>query len=104
MRVRERVSPVLQLFLPFSPPTAFLLQVSSLLRIYHILHIDVPQIPEEGTQYGLTVNDYDYIGMPEEQDGTLTVLVTTGAGEQDGILFQSSDQGATWAYEGVSQP
>ena len=64
----------------------------------------VSQIPEEGPKYGLTVNDYEYIGMPEEQDGTLTVLVTTGAGEQDGILFQSSDQGATWAYEGVSQP
>ena len=64
----------------------------------------VSQIPEGGTKYGLTVNDYDYIGMPEEQDGALTVLVTTGAGEQDGILFQSSDQGATWAYEGVSQP
>ena len=56
----------------------------------------VSQIPESGKEYGLTVDDYDYICMPEEQDGTLTVLVTTGAGEQDGILFQSSDRGETW--------
>ena len=56
----------------------------------------VSQIPESGKEYGLTVDDYDYICMPDEQDGTLTVLVTTGAGEQDGILFQSSDRGETW--------
>ena len=63
----------------------------------------VSQIPESGTEYGFTVEDYDYIGMPQEQDGTLTVLVTTGAGEQDGILFQSSDRGATWSYAGVKE-
>lgn len=63
----------------------------------------VSQIPESGTEYGFTVSDYDYIGMPQEQDGTLTVLVTTGAGEQDGILFQSSDRGATWSYAGVKE-
>src|SRR5699024_1602109 len=42
------VSPVLQLFPSFSPPTAFQLQVSSFLHTYRILHINVLQIPGTG--------------------------------------------------------
>ena len=62
----------------------------------------VTELPESGREAGFTVNDYDYLSMPEEQDGSLTILAVTGAGEQEGILFQSTDQGETWSYGGVS--
>ena len=62
----------------------------------------VTELPESGREAGFTINDYDYLSMPEEQDGSLTILAVTGAGEQEGILFQSTDQGETWSYGGVS--
>ena len=62
----------------------------------------VTELPESGREAGFTVNDYDYLSMPEEQDGSLTILAVTGAGEQEEILFQSTDQGETWSYGGVS--
>ena len=46
---------------------------------------------------------FDYLNMPEKEDDTLTITVTTDAAEKDGIVFQSTDYGATWKYKGLVQ-
>ena len=43
------------------------------------------------------------LNMPEKEDDTLTITVTTDAAEKDGIVFQSTDYGATWEYKGLVQ-
>ena len=40
----------------------------------------------------------DYMNMPQKEGDVLTMLVTTQAGESEGIVFCSRDGGETWEY------
>lgn len=61
----------------------------------------VTELPEHAADYGLTITDYDYLSMPEQEGETLTVKAIPQAGEQEGILFRSTDNGATWTCAGT---
>ena len=63
----------------------------------------VTELPESAKKYGFTVEDYDYLTMPEKDADALTVTVTTDAEENDGIVFQSKDDGVTWEYRGMTK-
>jgi hypothetical protein len=39
--------------------------------------------------------------MPEEEKGVLTIKAVTESGENEGIVFQSQDNGKTWVYTGA---
>ena len=56
----------------------------------------IAELPEEAEEYGYTVEDYDYVRMPEKKDSLLSITVTTDGTEREGILFQSEDNGLTW--------
>lgn len=58
----------------------------------------VTRLPEHAAEYGLTLEDYDYCCMPKEEDGVLTIKVMSDAGESEGILFRSQDDGMTWEF------
>lgn len=55
----------------------------------------VTTLPELAVTCGYTIADYDYLNMPEKGTG-LSILVTTEAAEQEGIRFESMDDGVTW--------
>ena len=58
---------------------------------------EVTQLPETADEYGFTIEDYDYINMPEKDEaGVLKIKVTTEASEVDAIIFESRDNGITW--------
>ena len=59
--------------------------------------------PESAKEYGFTVEDYDYLNMPQIGATTLIIMVTTDKGDNDGIVFESEDGGDTWKYRGVTQ-
>lgn len=63
----------------------------------------VTELPELAKECGFTVEDYDYLNMPEKDDATLMITVTTDAAENNGIVFQSIDDGVTWEYNGITQ-
>lgn len=63
----------------------------------------VTELPESAQDYGFTVEDYDYLNMPEKEETGLTITVTSDAAESDGIVFQSIDDGVTWEYKGPTQ-
>ena len=63
----------------------------------------VSELPQIAIDCGFTVEDFDYLNMSEKEDDTLTITVTTDAAEKDGIVFQSTDYGATWEYKGLVQ-
>lgn len=63
----------------------------------------VTKLPDTAAEYGLTLQDYTYLNMPERNGDTLTITVTPSAGETDGIVFSSADNGNTWTYQGVSK-
>ena len=46
----------------------------------------VTELPETVEEYGFSVEDYDYLNMPEKDTSVLTITVTTGAIEYDGII------------------
>ena len=56
------------------------------------------ELPESAKEYGFTVEDYDYLNMPQKDGDVLTITVTTDSAESEGIIFQSSDSGVTWEY------
>lgn len=58
----------------------------------------VTQLPETAEAYGFTVEDYDYLNMPEIRENMLIITVTTDASEDDGIVFYSTNNGDTWTY------
>lgn len=64
---------------------------------------EATDLPESGKEYGFTIEDYDYLNMPEKNGDVLTITVTTDAEEYDGIIFQSLDDGVTWEYAGITQ-
>jgi hypothetical protein len=62
----------------------------------------VSQLPDLAAECGFTVDDYDYFSMPEKENDVLTIKALTEAGEKEGILFQSRDDGETWEYAGIT--
>lgn len=56
----------------------------------------VRDVPEQGKAYGLTIEDYDYISMPEYEGESLVVSLTPNAEESAGIKFYSEDAGQIW--------
>ncbi|MCD8097739.1 MAG: hypothetical protein LUE31_06865 [Lachnospiraceae bacterium] len=67
-----------------------------------VLDMDAAEeLPDTAAEYGLAAQDYDYLCMPEEKDGVLTVLVTTDQIESEGVFFESADEGWTWEFAGV---
>lgn len=63
---------------------------------------DAIELPDSAEEYGFTMEDYDYLNMPQKEDDVWTITLTTDAWENDGIVFQSTDEGITWEYKGVS--
>ncbi len=63
----------------------------------------VTELPEHSAQYGFALEDYDYCHMPEEEDGVLTIKVTSDVWESEGMLFESRDEGRTWRFASVVQ-
>ena len=55
----------------------------------------VTELPESAKEYGFTVEDYDYLNMPQIGATTLIIMVTTDKVENDGIVFESEDGGDT---------
>ena len=60
----------------------------------------VPTLPEIAEEYGWTIEDYDYLNMPEMHERCLKITVVTEAMEEHGIVFESIDHGDTWVYAG----
>lgn len=67
-----------------------------------LLMDEVTELPDTAAQYGLEKSDYDYCEMPQQEDGKFTIKVISEQGETDGILFESTDNGNTWNYSGIS--
>ena len=63
---------------------------------------EVTELPDTAAQYGLEKSDYDYCEMPQQEDGKFKIKVISEQGEMDGILFESTDNGNTWNYSGIS--
>lgn len=63
---------------------------------------EVTELPDTAAQYGLEKSDYDYCEMPQQEDGKFKIEVISEQGETDGILFESTDNGNTWNYSGIS--
>ena len=67
-----------------------------------LLMDEVTELPDTAAQYGLEKSDYDYCEMPQQEDGKFKIKVISEQGETDGILFESTDNGNTWNYSGIS--
>ncbi len=63
----------------------------------------IEELPELAGESGFTIEDYDYLNMPEMSDSVLTIMITTDVTESEGIIFQSKDDGVTWEYGGITQ-
>lgn len=62
-----------------------------------ILPMDkVTDIPKEGKENGLKLDDYQYLSMPEYKENKLFITVTSGVEESNGIEFYSEDYGENW--------
>ena len=56
----------------------------------------VKDIPKEGKEIGLKLDDYKYLSMPESKGNKLYITVTAGEYESNGIQFYSEDAGESW--------
>ncbi|WP_018659293.1 WD40/YVTN/BNR-like repeat-containing protein [Allofustis seminis] len=56
----------------------------------------VTDIPTQGKEIGLTLDDYKYMSMPQYKEGKLFIIVTAGVDEPNGIEFYSEDSGESW--------
>ena len=63
----------------------------------------VTELPELAAELGFAAKDYAYLCMPKLDGIQLSVVALTGAGETEGILYQSEDQGENWVYAGIVQ-
>lgn len=63
----------------------------------------VTELPALAKELDYTLADYDYMEMPEKQGDRLTITVTSAAGEHDGLVFISDDQGETWTFDHVKE-
>ena len=63
----------------------------------------VTELPALAKELDYTLADYDYMEMPEKNGDRLTITVTSAAGEHDGLVFISDDQGETWQFDHVKE-
>ncbi|MGY3750749.1 WD40/YVTN/BNR-like repeat-containing protein [Vagococcus acidifermentans] len=56
----------------------------------------VETLPKEAEEYGLSLEDYQYLSMPYYQDQILTIKVTPSSEDDKGILFETHDKGESW--------
>ena len=63
----------------------------------------VTELPSEAAELGFTIEDYDYHTMPQIVDGKMEIYLQTDAMEQQGVIFQSEDNGVTWEYAGCKE-
>lgn len=61
----------------------------------------VTELPADAKEYGFTIEDYNYLNMPEINENLLKITVVTEAMEKNGIVFCSNDEGETWSFEKV---
>ena len=52
-------------------------------------------------EYGFTLDDYQYLEMPQQDGENYTIHVMTQSGEMEGLVFTSEDQGENWSFTGV---
>ena len=63
----------------------------------------VDKLPDSAKDFGYVLEDYDYMNMPKKEANVYTIIVTTDATENDGIVFESEDDGNTWKVKGVTE-
>ena len=56
----------------------------------------VKNLPQQGKEYGLTIENYKYLKMPKMVGNKIYILATTDSFEEEGIEFYSEDEGKTW--------
>lgn len=61
----------------------------------------VTELPSEAAELGFTIEDYDYHTMPQIVDGKMEIYLQTDAMEQQGVIFQSEDNGVTGSMQVV---
>ena len=57
--------------------------------------------PPHMQEYGLTLADYQYLEMPQQDGENYTIHVMTQSGETEGLVFTAEDQGENWSFTGV---
>jgi len=61
----------------------------------------VTEYPPHMQEYGFTLEDYQYLEMPQQDGENYTIHVMTRSGETEGLVFTSKDQGENWSFIGV---
>ena len=61
----------------------------------------VTEYPPHMQEYGLTLEDYQYLEMPQQDGENYTIHVMSQSGEMEGLVFTSEDQGENWIFTGV---
>lgn len=61
----------------------------------------VTEYPPHMQEYGFTLEDYQYLEMPQQDGGNYTIHVMSQSGEMEGLVFTSEDQGENWSFTGV---
>ena len=61
----------------------------------------VTEYPPHMQEYGLTLADYQYLEMPQQDGENYKIHVMTQSGEMEGLVFTSEDQGENWSFTGV---
>ena len=61
----------------------------------------VTEYPPHMQEYGFTLEDYQYLEMPQQDGENYTIHVMTQSGETEGLVFTSEDQGENWSFTGV---
>ena len=61
----------------------------------------VTEYPPHMQEYGFTLDDYQYLEMPQQDGENYTIHVMTQSGETEGLVFTSEDQGENWSFTGV---
>ena len=61
----------------------------------------VTEYPPHMQEYGFTLEDYQYLEMPQQDGENYTIHVMSQSGEMEGLVFTSEDQGENWSFTGV---
>lgn len=61
----------------------------------------VTEYPPHMQEYGFTLDDYQYLEMPQQDGENYTIHVMTQSGETEGLVFTSEDQCENWSFTGV---
>ena len=85
--------------------------VSLKTRLTRGIHLNIPLVsaamdtvteyPPHMQEYGFTLEDYQYLEMPQQDGENYTIHVMTQSGETEGLVFTSEDQGENWSFTGV---